>query len=127
MSLPIAGLIALLVAGCGPKRPPVVAAEPEEAPTAAEPVEQAVPELNAAAVAGVEDPALRLLLHDHWEYRMSRSPLWATALGDTRYDDQLGDWSQAGVEEGRAAARGFLERAEGIDAAGLSRTDALTL
>ncbi|MBW1881480.1 MAG: DUF885 domain-containing protein [Deltaproteobacteria bacterium] len=127
MSVLIPGLIALLVAGCGPKMPPIAAADPEEPPTAAEPVEQVVSELNAAAVAGVEDPALRLLLHDHWEYRMSRSPLWATALGDTRYDDQLGDWSQAGVEEGRAAARGFLERAEGIDAAGLSGTDALTL
>jgi uncharacterized protein (DUF885 family) len=118
MYVPIAGLIALLAAGCGPKTPPVAASEP---------MEHAVSELNALAVAGVEDPALRLLLHDHWEYRMSRSPLWATRLGDHRYDDQLGDWSQAGVEEGRAAAREFLARAEGIDPAGVSGTDALTL
>ena len=39
-------------------------------------------ELNAEASAGVSDPKLKKLLHDHWEYTMVRWPTWATALGD---------------------------------------------
>jgi len=56
MSVPIAGLIALLLSGCGPGKTPVPAA-PKEPP--ADTREHAVPELNPAAVAGVEDPGLR--------------------------------------------------------------------
>jgi len=126
MLVPIAGLFALLASGCGPGKTPVAVA-PEQPPAAVETTETPVPELNPDAVAGVDDPTLRRLLHDHWEHQMSHSPLWATALGDHRFDDQLGDWSQVGVEEGRAATRGFLERARAIDPSGLAEADALTL
>ena len=46
-------------------------------------------ELNAEAVAGVTDPRLQQILHDHWEDAMSRSPTWATQLGDRRFDGKL--------------------------------------
>jgi uncharacterized protein (DUF885 family) len=57
---------------------------------------------NPAAVEGVSDPALRGLLNEHWERTMQRSPVWATMLGDHRWDDKLGDGSQDAREAARA-------------------------
>ncbi len=64
------------------------------------------------AVTGVVDPGLRALLHESWEARMQRHPVWASRLGDHRYDDRIGDNS---AEAHRSAARHaelLLERAE---------------
>src|SRR5688572_3523933 len=36
-----------------------------------------------------ESPALRDLIEEHWQWRLRRSPVFATTLGDHRYDDQL--------------------------------------
>lgn len=39
--------------------------------------------------------ALNKLLVEHWEYGLSRSPEFASILGDKRWNDQLSDFSQA--------------------------------
>ena len=41
------------------------------------------------AAAGISDPALRSLLEDHWEAVMRRNPVWASRVGDRRYDVRL--------------------------------------
>lgn len=83
--------------------------------------------MNEDAARGVTDPTLRRLLSDHWEATLAASPLWATRLGDHRWDDQLGDASPAGRARDRAARDGFLTRARALDRATLSDADALHL
>ncbi len=76
---------------------------------------------------GVEDDALGALLSEHWAHLMKTHPIWATRLGDHRYDDQVGDGSEAGIAAQRRATRDFLARAEAIPTDGLSESDATTL
>lgn len=110
----IAVALGWLVA-CGLKAPPMPPQEPTVSTTP----------LNPDAVAGVADPALRQLLHDHWERTLERSPLWATQLGDHRYDDRIGDSSAGAYAADRQARDAFLARAEALS--GLTGDDALTL
>jgi uncharacterized protein (DUF885 family) len=106
---------------CGPKTSPPAPAAPVPAPVSASLA------LNADAVAGVSDPALALLLHDQWEATLERSPVWATRLGDHRFDDRLRDASWAASEADLARNRAFQMRIDGIDAAELTASDATTL
>src|SRR5436190_1742127 len=73
--------------------------------------------------AGVDDTALAKLLADHWDGLMQRSPVWATTLGDHRFDDRLGDNSRAGVAESHAWRDRLLERARALPTAGLTARD----
>ena len=43
--------------------------------------------LASAASAETAEMDLKTLLDDHWEWQMKQSPVWATMLGDHRYDD----------------------------------------
>jgi uncharacterized protein (DUF885 family) len=83
--------------------------------------------LNADATAGVSDPVLAQLVHDHWEATLARWPVWATELGDDRYSNLLSDPTLAAGAAWGDANQGFLVRALAIDAAELSESDALTL
>ena len=82
--------------------------------------------LNADAIAGVSDPRLQRILHDHWEDAMARSPTWATQLGDRRFDGQLGDTSTRAIRNHYDARRLFLERIHQLDPTTLPPQDALT-
>ena len=66
------------------------------------------------------------LAKEYWDARMSNEPVYATALGDRRFDDKLPDISP----EGRAAAREqyetVVERCEEIPEKGLSDDERLT-
>lgn len=84
-----------------------------------------VPAVDVATV-GVTDPALRALLHDQWEDALRRSPTWATAVGDHRYDDRLPDVGPAATADAIAARQRFLDRAHALPLAALSPTDRLT-
>ncbi|MDP2310518.1 MAG: DUF885 domain-containing protein [Pseudomonadota bacterium] len=75
----------------------------------------------------VADPTLRALLRDQWEATMARQPVWATRLGDHRYDDRLDDISAAALAADRIARRGYRARAEAIDPARLSPIDRVSL
>jgi uncharacterized protein (DUF885 family) len=82
--------------------------------------------LAGDAAAGVADEELASLLTEHWEATMKAYPMWATQLGDHRYDDRIFDRSQASLERIRAAARSFLGRAKAIPEERLSENDRTT-
>jgi uncharacterized protein (DUF885 family) len=61
------------------------------------------------AASGATDAALADLFRRHWNWQMRNAPLWATELGDHRFDDRLGDHSQAGIERTRQEEQAFLD------------------
>ncbi len=70
--------------------------------------------------------ALRDVADRYWEARLQASPLFATFLGDHRYDDRVDDLSAAGEAAHRATWLAFLTEAEAIDPSGLDETDRVT-
>ncbi len=92
------------------------------------PVEAVVTEsLNAEAVAGVSDPRLRQLLSDHWEATLAGDPIWATQLGDHRYDDRLPDVGRLSREQWTESVRSWSKRAGVIRLSPLNADDRMTL
>ena len=89
--------------------------------------------LIPAAVAAANPPAdpearrkaLNDLLHERWEYTMRTSPLYASILGDKRYNDKLDDFSQQAIDDDLEQTRRFLDQFEAIDAAGFPEQEAL--
>jgi uncharacterized protein (DUF885 family) len=87
----------------------------------------------AAAVAAANPPAdlearrkaLNDLLHEQWEYTMRTSPIYASILGDKRYNDKLDDFSQAAIDADLEQSRRFLVRFEAIDTTGFPEQEAL--
>lgn len=70
-----------------------------------------------------DSPSLQALIDAHWDWTMATSPVWATTLGDHRFDDQLGDNSAEAHAASLAQRRAFLEQAQALDVSG---PDALT-
>jgi len=62
--------------------------------------------------------ALNDLLNEQWEDTMRNSPLYASVLGDKRYNDQLDDFSQQAIEAHLEQERRFVTRFEAIDTNG---------
>jgi uncharacterized protein (DUF885 family) len=62
-----------------------------------------------------------------WQWFLSRSPIYASILGDERYDDRLADVTDFGRAEERRALRGFLDDASSVDRDGLGVEDVITL
>ncbi len=62
--------------------------------------------------------ALNDLLHEQWEYTLRTSPIFASILGDKRWNDQLDDFSQAAIDDNLEQSRRFLARFESIDTTG---------
>lgn len=85
------------------------------------------PALVTAAPADLElrRKALSDLLHEQWEYTMKRSPIYASILGDKRYNDQIDDFSQQAIDQDLVQTRRFLERFEAIDSAGFPEQEVL--
>src|SRR5262252_1656838 len=81
----------------------------------------------AAARAHAQDAQaktrLDALLSEAWEQEKRENPLLATSTGDHRYDDRLQSVATADLERRAAAARGYLERLEAIDAKSLAPQD----
>lgn len=80
-----------------------------------------------AAELTYESEALQQLLHEHWEWRLQRSPELATTLGDRRFDDQLGAVAHGDVLAEQRERRELLERALVLSESGLPTGDRLTL
>lgn len=83
----------------------------------------------AAALAGCTakpavkspDAALDALVEEYFEAQLELSPMNATAIGDTRYDDRLDETTSSGFrEKALAVERAFLDRAHLVDAARLT-------
>lgn len=70
--------------------------------------------------------ALRELTDRYWEARLEASPLFATFLGDHRWDDRVDDLSEAAEQEHRASWQRFLADAEAVAEDGLDETDRVT-
>ena len=93
----------------------------------------AVAMLIPAVVAAANPPAdlearrkaLNDLLHERWEYTMRTSPIYASILGDKRYNDKLDDFSQQAIDDDLEQARRFLNRFEAIDTTGFPEQEVL--
>jgi uncharacterized protein (DUF885 family) len=89
--------------------------------------------LIPAALAAANPPAdlearrkaLNDLLHEQWEYIMSKNPIYASILGDKRYNDKLDDFSQQAIDDNLAQIRRFVDRFEAIDTTGFPEQEAL--
>lgn len=83
--------------------------------------------ISAAADAGIEArrAALNDLLHEQWEYTMRSNPLYASFLGDKRYNDQLDDFSQKHIDDDLEQNRLFLARFNAIDTTGFPEQEIL--
>ena len=69
--------------------------------------------------------ALVDLLAEQWEYTMRTKPVFATVVGEKRWNDQLGAFSEEAVEKDLQEARKFLVRFEAIDSAGFPDQEVL--
>jgi uncharacterized protein (DUF885 family) len=69
--------------------------------------------------------ALNDLLNEQWEDTMRYSPLYASILGDKRYNDQLDDFSQQAIDAHLEQERRFLTRFEAIDTTGFPDQEVL--
>jgi uncharacterized protein (DUF885 family) len=89
--------------------------------------------LIPAAAAAVNPPAdlearrkaLNDLLHERWEYTMRTSPIYASILGDKRYNDKLDDFSQKAIDDDLEQSRRFLDRFEAVDTNGFPEQEVL--
>jgi uncharacterized protein (DUF885 family) len=66
------------------------------------------------------------LAKEYWEERMANEPIFATAIGDRRFDDRLPDISPAGRSRIKAQYQDVVERCKAIDESALSEADRLT-
>jgi len=62
-----------------------------------------------------------------WEELLEREPVFATAIGDERYDDRLPDVGESGRADAEARNRAALEELTGIDRSALDATLRTTL
>src|SRR3954471_11509798 len=86
--------------------------------------------LIAAAATAANDvewrrQQLTAVLHEHWERHLRQNPLFATLIGDKRYNDRLDDFSEARVLADVESDRSFAGRLEAIDTAGFPPEEAL--
>jgi len=69
--------------------------------------------------------ALNDLLAEQWEYKLRTSPLFASFLGDKRWNDKLDDFSQQAIDQDLQETQKFLTRFETIDTSGFPEQEAL--
>ncbi len=69
---------------------------------------------------------LAALADEYWQGRMEAEPLYATSLGDRRYDDKLSDITPQGRERIERQYGLFLQRAREIKEENLSAAEKLT-
>jgi uncharacterized protein (DUF885 family) len=68
---------------------------------------------------------LRDAIQTEWEYTLRTSPEFATYVGDTRYNDRLGDYSPKAIAKDIEHARQQLKLFEAIDTTGFPEDEAL--
>src|SRR5580698_2861522 len=69
--------------------------------------------------------ALNDLLAERWEYTLRTSPIYASILGDKRWNDKLDDFSQKAIDDDLDQSKQFLARFEAIDITGFPEQEAL--
>jgi uncharacterized protein (DUF885 family) len=85
------------------------------------------PLASAAATPDLEArrKALHDLLQEQWDYTMRTHPIYASFLGDKRFNDQIEDLSQKAIADDLEQTVRFLARFEAIDAAGFPEQEVL--
>src|SRR3954469_10312405 len=68
---------------------------------------------------------LAAIVTEHWERHLRANPLFATLIGDKRYNDRLGDASEERVFADAESDRAFAARLEAIDTASFPPDEAL--
>ena len=66
------------------------------------------------------------LLGDHWEWQLSENPVFASRLGERRFNDRWTDLSLEAIERRQAEQRTFLRSLLAIDPAQLDANNQLT-
>ena len=69
--------------------------------------------------------ALNDLLAERWEYTLRTSPIYASILGDKRWNDRLDDFSQKAIDDDLEQSRKFLARFDAISTSGFPEQEAL--
>jgi uncharacterized protein (DUF885 family) len=59
--------------------------------------------------------ALNDLLAERWDYTLRTSPIFASILGDKRWNDKLDEFSQKAIDDDLEQSRKYLTRFEAID------------
>src|SRR5262249_49694378 len=87
------------------------------------------PLLSAAGPAAGPRPSssLSALLAEDWEHHLSRSPTYASILGDRRWNDRWDDLSLAGLEADHQHDLVFLDRLAKVAKGKLSEADQLNV
>src|SRR5580700_11713779 len=65
------------------------------------------------------------LLVERWEYTLRTSPIFASILGDKRWNDKLDDFSQKAIDDDLEQSKKYLARFEAIDIAGFPEQEVL--
>src|SRR5215468_2775649 len=79
----------------------------------------------ASAAGPRPSSALATLFADDWQYHLSRSPTYASILGDRRWNDRWDDLSLAGIEANHQHDVAFLEKLGKLSKGKLSDADRL--
>ena len=69
--------------------------------------------------------ALNDLLAERWEYTLRKFPVFASVLGDKRWNDKLDDFSQKAIDDDLAQSKLYLARFEAIDTTGFPEQEVL--
>jgi len=87
-----------------------------------------VPALHAAAPLPLEAriAAQNALFEEQWQTGLRNSPERATAIGDYRYNDKLGDYSLTRILQQHADNQAYLSRLTAIDTTGFPDQDLLS-
>jgi len=79
------------------------------------------------AQVAIASPAedLSTLLDEFWEWQLASNPMFASKLGDRRYNDRWSDDSLDAIETRQQETRAFLQRLYAIDRSALSTAEQL--
>ena len=113
----------LALSACGA---PGGGAEPDAAPSPAEPDTMREPDPWPDASGAVADPELAAITRELWQHRMRSAPTWATRMGDPRYHGRLTDLSLEGFLERAQVEQALLERLSALDPDELTAPDRRT-
>jgi len=79
----------------------------------------------SGAVFGAAEDEFHALLDEAWEWELENYPMFASQLGDRRYNDRWQDHSIEAIETRHSEIRAFLKRVYAIDQSDLSESDQL--
>jgi uncharacterized protein (DUF885 family) len=112
--------------------PPAPRSEPNPADKPAPPAKPAPkpspqpPGAAGQAAAAAAARALHALFAEEWQYALREDPLFATSVGDNRYNDRLPSVTPADLARRDQHARAVLERLHRIDRARLGESDGVS-